>query len=85
MIVEEENKQHAIDDEIMIDSENFDEPECADEILYDPSEYQRVETKQQVPNFTQPKTQTKDHKFISTQKQETKVLKPMHWNQYSSS
>jgi len=49
MLVEEENKQHAIDDEIMIDSENFDEPECADEILYDPSEYQRFE---QLPKET---------------------------------
>ncbi len=39
MIIEEESKQHVIDDEIMIDSENFDEPECADEILYDPNEY----------------------------------------------
>lgn len=39
MVVEEETKQHIIDDEIMIDSENFDEPECADEILYDPNEY----------------------------------------------
>lgn len=38
MIVEE-TKQHVIDDEIMMDSENYDEPECADEILYDPNEY----------------------------------------------
>ncbi len=37
IVVEEECKQTMLDDEIMVDSENFDE--APDEILYDPQEY----------------------------------------------
>jgi len=33
LVEEEECKQHIIDDELMIDSENFDDLNAADEIL----------------------------------------------------
>lgn len=72
IVVEEECKQSMLDDEIMVDSENFDE--APDEILYDPQEYQWIDHKRETPKEILKKST--DHKL----KQPDKVLKPQHRN-----